>query len=443
MKRNKILFLGAGLVAKPGIEYLLNQKDLSIGVADIDIVKANSIVKDRANGRSYKIDVNDKANLEKLISEYEVIVSLLPWTLHPLIAEICVKLHKHMFTASYASEALKKFDEEAKSKELLFMNELGLDPGLDHLSTMKIKNDVQRKGGKIISYKSYCGGLPHPKHNNNPFGYKFSWSPKGVLLASKNSAKFYKDGQEVLINSNRLFKEYELDHIVDLGVYEVYPNRDSTSYKALYGMNDAKTLIRGTYRNLGWCSTIDKIKELGLLEEESIVFPDTFTYRDMMKRLLKADKDSFLIDILAEKLNLSKNSEIIGRLIWLGLFENTPIPKYDNYLDILCDLMTKKLKYDFDETDMALMKHEFLVEYPDGKKEIIISKLINFGIAGGDTSMARTVSLPLAIAIKLFAEGKAEDSGVVIPLDKKWHEPILKELEDFNIKFIEERRILQ
>ena len=441
MKRNKILILGAGLVAKPCVRYLLNIQDFKIGLADADYQKAMHIIGDSSNGKAYKIDASDVVELKKIISEYDIIVSLLPWTLHPIIAEISLKLNKHMFTASYASEALKKFDKEAKSKELLFMNELGLDPGLDHLSTMKIEKEVENKGGKIISYKSFCGGLPHPKHNNNPFGYKFSWSPKGVLLASKNSARFYKEGVETFIDSKDLFSNFELDYVEDLGVYEVYPNRDSTPYKNLYGLNDAKTLIRGTYRNLGWCSTINKMKELGLLDDDVKVFPDSFTYRDLMKYLLKVDRDDNLIENLADRLGVPKNSEIIGRLMWLGLLDDVKVPNYNNCLDIICDLMTKKLKYESDETDMALMKHEFIIEYSDGKKERRISALINYGIIGGETAMARTVSLPLAIGIKLFAEGKAEDVGVQIPLAEKWFKPILEELERYDIKF-EEKSIL-
>jgi len=433
----KILVLGAGLVSKPGVTYLLKQKNLEVTVASRTLSKAEALVKGFDNGKAIQVDVKDEKKLEDLIKENDIIISLLPWIYHLKVANLCVKNNKDMATTSYVSEGMKELDQKAKEKDLLFLNEIGVDPGIDHMSAMKIIDDVHSKGGKIVHFYSYCGGLPAPDDNDNPFGYKFSWSPKGVVLASRNSARFLENNKIVEIEGKDLFLNYRIEEIEGLGKFEVYPNRDSLPYRELYGIEEAQTVMRGTYRNLGWCDTFKKIVDIGLVDESEDNSLKGITFKEMMAKLAGCNSSDDVVSKVAEKLNIDKDSDVMKRLIWLGLFDDKTVPDYNNKLDILSHLLQEKLYYKEGEKDMILLKHRFIVEYPDGKKQEITSTLIDYGIPYGDTSMARTVSLPLAIGVKLMAEGKIKLTGVQIPVKKEIYEPVLKELATLDIKMDE------
>jgi saccharopine dehydrogenase-like NADP-dependent oxidoreductase len=344
-----------------------------------------------------------------------------------------------MATTSYVSEGMKKLDEEAKSKGLLFLNEIGVDPGIDHMSAMKIIDEVHDEGGKILHFYSYCGGLPAPEDNDNPYGYKFSWSPKGVVLASGNPAKYLENGKLVEIVGKDLFLNKRLDEIEELGTFEVYPNRDSMPYQDLYGLKDAQTVMRGTYRNVGWCDTLKKIVDLGLIDETPKENLKGITYKQMMAALVGASEDEDVTGKTAAKVGLSKDDEVIKRLEWLGLFSDDPVPDYDNNLDILSERLQEKLYYKEGERDMLILRHKFIVENKDKSRDMITSTMVDFGIPKGDTSMARTVSLPLAIGVKLMAESKINLTGVHIATKKEIYDPVLEELEKLNIKMVEKR----
>jgi saccharopine dehydrogenase-like NADP-dependent oxidoreductase len=437
--KKKILVLGAGLVSKPGVTYLLNDKNLKVTVASRTVSKAENLVRGFDNGIAHELNVKNVDELEKLIKENDIIVSLLPWIHHLKVADLCIQHNKHMATTSYVSEGMKKLDKKARDKGLLFLNEIGVDPGIDHMSAMKIIDEVHSEGGKIIHFYSYCGGLPAPEDNDNPFGYKFSWSPKGVVLASKNSAKYLENGKIVEVEGKDLFLDKRVEEIEGLGTFEVYPNRDSMPYKDLYGLHDAETVMRGTYRNVGWCDTFKKIVDLGLVDDSPVSNLEGKTYKQMMAGVVGAEEKEDVIEKTAANVGLSKDSEIIGRLEWLGLFSDDRVPEYDNYLDILCHRLQEKLFYKKDEKDMLILRHKFTVENKDKSRDIITSTMIDFGIPGGDSSMARTVSLPLGIGVKLMAEGKINLTGVQISTKKEIYEPALKELEKLNIKLEEKR----
>lgn len=435
----KILILGAGLVSRPGVSYLLESNSLFVTVASRTVSKADKLVKGHKNGQAIELDVNDNLKLENLIKENDIIVSLLPWIYHVKVAELALKNRKPMATTSYVSEGMKALDKKVKEKGLLFLNELGVDPGIDHMSAMKIIDEVHSEGGKIIDFYSYCGGLPAPENNDNPFGYKFSWSPKGVVLASRNSAKFLENKKIVNIEGKNLFLNYRIENVDTLGQFEVYPNRDSLPYQELYGIEEAETVMRGTYRNLGWCDTFKKIVDLGLVDETVRDNLGGKSYKEIIALLIGVDSSENIIEKIAEKLEIEKDSPILKRLTWLGLFSDKKVPKRDNYLDILSDLLLEKLKYGDLEKDMLILQHKFTVENSNGSRDLITSTMIDFGISGGDSSMARTVSLPLAIGVKFMAEGKFNLTGVHIPNVKEIYEPILKELETLGIKMIEKR----
>jgi saccharopine dehydrogenase-like NADP-dependent oxidoreductase len=438
--KKKILVFGAGLVSRPGVRYLLSNKNLIVTVASRTVSKAEKHVEGFDNGIAKQILVDNVEAVEELIKENDIIISLLPWVHHLKVANLCLKHNKHMATTSYVSEGMKELDEEAKSKGLLFLNEIGVDPGIDHMSAMKIIDDVHDEGGKIVHFYSYCGGLPAPEANDNPYGYKFSWSPKGVVLASGNPAKYLENGEIVEIVGKDLFLNKRLDEIEGLGSFEVYPNRDSMPYQELYGLEEAQTVMRGTYRNIGWCDTLKKIVDLGLIDETPKDNLKGITYKQMMATLVGASAGEDVIEKIAAKVGLSKDDEVIKRLEWLGLFSDETVPDHDNYLDILSDRLQEKLYYEKGERDMLILRHKFIVENKDKSRDKITSTMVDFGIPNGDTSMARTVSLPLAIGVKLMAEGKINLTGVHIPKIKEIYDPVLEELEKLNIK-MEEKRV--
>ncbi len=438
---NKILVLGAGLVSRPGVRYLLKHEHLNVTCASRTVSKAEKLVEGFPNGEALPINVNDTEKLANLIKEHEIIVSLLPWVHHQKVSDLCLELNKHMATTSYVSAELKKLDAAVKEKGLLFLNEIGVDPGIDHMSAMKIINMVAAEGGKVLHFYSNTGGLPAPEDNDNPFGYKFSWSPKGVVLASRNSARWLENGKIVEIPGADLFVNYVVESIEGLaGEYEVYANRDSVPYKDLYGLNDALTVKRGTYRNLGWCDTLKKMVDLGLIDETPV--EKGITFKQMMAKLVGAAESDDVKQSAAAKIGLSIDDEIIKRLKWLGLFSDQIIPDFDNILDVLSQQMQDKLYYAAGEKDMIAMQHKFTIENADGSQDLITSTLIDYGIPHGDSSMARTVSLPLGIGVRMMAEGKINLTGVQIPNMPEVYEQVLAELDKLGIKMVEKRERL-
>ncbi|MCP4155299.1 MAG: saccharopine dehydrogenase [bacterium] len=435
----KILILGSGLVSRPGVHYLLDREDFFVTVASNELDVAEGLVEGFKNGKAVYLDVTKEGSLDELVEGNDIIVSLLPWVFHVQVAELCLKYNKEMATASYVSEGMRKLDDRVKEQGLLFLNEIGVDPGIDHMSAMKIIDEIAEEGGKVIHFYSFCGGLPAPDDNDNPFGYKFSWSPKGVVLASKNSAKFLENGKIVDIEGKDLFVNYRVEDVESLGKLEVYANRDSVPYKELYNLKDAETVMRGTYRYPGWCDTLKKIVDLGLVEDAPVDGLKGITYKQMTAKLVGAAATEDVAQKTADKAGLAKDSEIIKRLEWLGLFSNETVPEYNNVLDILCHRMQEKLFYKEGEKDMLVMRHRFIIENKDKSRDQITSTMIDFGIPNGDSSMARTVSLPLAIGVKLMADKKINLKGVQIANKREIYEPVLKELEALNIKLEEKR----
>ncbi len=438
----KVLILGAGLVARPLVRYLLDQPDLRVEVASRTVSKAEKLIEGHPRGLAKELNLKSEEALKSEVREADLVISMVPYSFHPKVAEFCLAHKKHMVTTSYVSEAMKKFDAEAKKAGIMILNELGLDPGIDHMEAMRVIDEVKGKGGGIQSFISFCGGLPAPEANTNPFGYKFSWSPVGVLLAGKNSAQYLKDGQEVFVPSENLFENYSFIAIEGLGVFEAYPNRNSLPYIELYGIPEAKTMLRGTLRNIGWCETIRKMVQLGVLDQEERDWTG-LTYRDFLRRLVPLPAEKDLRKALCEHLGIESGLAIVRRLEWLGLLSDEPLPlQKGSALDIVAARMIEKLQYREGERDMIVLQHEFIAGYPDGAREKIISTLIDFGIPGGDSSMARTVGLPAAIGTKLILEGKITERGVHIPVLPDIYRPILQELKGLGIAFKEKREKL-
>ncbi len=425
-----VLILGAGLVAKPLVRYLLDQPDFHVKVASRTVSKAEKLVGGHPRGEAQGLNVDDTATLKNLISQADLVISMVPYTHHVTVANLCIELKKHMVTTSYVSEAMRKLDQKAKDAGILILNEIGLDPGIDHMSAMKIIHEVQNKGGRIKSFYSYCGGLPAPEANTNPWGYKFSWSPRGVVLAGKNSARYLKDKKEVNVPSQDLFAHFWEMNIEGLPELEAYPNRDSVPYIKVYGISDADSMYRGTLRYPGWCQTMKKIVELGFLDDKELDVV-RLSYADFLRKLIKKEKGTELKKDLATCLKIDENSEPIKRFAWLGLLSDERLPyEKSSPLDIFANRLLEKLQYEEGERDMIVLHHEFIAEYPkDKKKEKITSTLIDFGIPHGDSAMSRTVGLPAAIGATLILQEKIKATGVFIPVSPSIYEPTLKELE--------------
>ncbi|MDI6916728.1 MAG: saccharopine dehydrogenase C-terminal domain-containing protein [Thermoplasmatales archaeon] len=429
----KVLVLGAGLVAKPLVRYLLDS-DYNVKVASRTLSKAEFLTENHPNGYAEQLNVDDKSRLRKLIGEADIVISLLPYTHHVTVADICIQKKKDMVTTSYVSDKMQGLNEKAVKAGIIILNETGLDPGIDHMSAMKIIHRVKNSGGKITSFCSYCGGLPAPEANTNPFGYKFSWSPRGVVLAAKNNAKYLKNGKEVFVPSEKLFDAYSIISIPEIGDFEAYPNRNSIPYIDKYGINGTETMFRGTLRNLGWCETWKKIGELGLLNEKTMDLTG-LSFREFTEKLI--NKKDVNKKGVAEYLKIDENSDVIKRFEWLGLLGDEKLPVIQGSpLDVLVAQLLKNLQYKEGERDMVVLHHEFIAEFKKGKEKIN-STLIDFGIPNGDSSMARTVGLPAAIATKLILEEKIDSKGVHIPILPAIYEPILKELGKLGVKFKE------
>lgn len=431
MKR--ILVLGAGLVARPLVRYLLAIPDYRVTVASRTVAKAEALIEGHPSGLAVALDVDrDLAGLERLVAEHDLSVSLLPATRHVEVAKMCLKHKKHMATTSYISPAMRALDPEVKAAGLVFLNECGVDPGIDHMSAMRIFDDVWQRGGKVVSFKSYCGGLPAPEANDNPLGYKFSWAPRGVLVAARNSAVYLKDGADVRIPGPELFTDCHLLPVEGAGTFEAYPNRDSLSYIETYGLEGVQTMYRGTLRNVGHCARWKAWVDLGLFDDAPRTFAER-TYAGVLRQLLGLETCAAVKPAVAKKLGKAEDADAVTALGWLGLYEDAPLPaNVDNPLDALATAMLARMEYKDGERDMIVMHHEVISEVA-GERETTIMDLVDYGHPGGDTSMARTVSLPVAIGVKLILEGQATEPGVHAPVQKWWYEPILNELETMDI----------
>jgi saccharopine dehydrogenase-like NADP-dependent oxidoreductase len=444
-KNRRALILGAGLVARPIIHYLA-EKGYQVTVASRTLERAREICEGARGVRVVQLDVERSehaALLDELTEATDAVISMLPYLFHPVAARAALRHRKHFLTTSYVSAAMREMEEEARRLGLVFINECGVDPGTDHMSAKRVIDAVHARGGRVLEFTSYCGGLPAPDANTNPFGYKLSWAPRGVLLAARNDALFLRDGKRVDIPGRSLFAEgsYEVHQVAGFTL-EAYPNRDSTQYQEMYGLPEARTLVRGTYRNRGWCPTLKAFVDLGLLDLTERADVAGRSYADLMRELLQApsDEEKDLRAAVQSRASLPADqaAQILDRFAWLGLFsrEVRVGPRVRTALDAVCQLFVERMQYAEGERDMIVMRHTFQVEYAD-RFETLSSSLIDFGLRGGDTSMSRTVSYPVAVAARLVLEGRYTRPGLSIPTCPELYEPILRELEALNIHFVE------
>lgn len=430
----KILVLGAGMVAGPLVRYLLDG-GYHLTVTSLELEDSLKLIDGHENATAMTLDLSDSETLSKLVAGHDLVISLVPYTFHPLVGRHCLEHNKNLITASYVAEEMQALDQEARAKGLVFLNEIGLDPGIDHMSAMRIIDDVHDRGGKIRHFGSYCGGLPAPEANDNPFGYKFSWAPRGVLLASRNGARYWRDNHVVEVAPERLFRDLRLLYVPGAGDFEAYPNRDSLMYKDIYNLGDeVRSLFRGTLRYIGWCNSMYHYVDLGLLDVEPRPSAG-MTYADYMRDLLGCGVDDDLRVASAQKMGIPADCLPPWNLHWLGMFSDRPIGQDSiSPLDALGQIMLEKLAYKPGERDMIVLFHEFKAWFAaDDHYERVTSTLVDHGIRYGDSSMSRTVSLPAAIAARLILEDKIPQRGVLRPMFPEIYNPVLDELADLNI----------
>ncbi|HET90899.1 MAG TPA: saccharopine dehydrogenase [Chloroflexi bacterium] len=441
----QVLVLGAGLVTRPLVAYLLDQPDFHVTVASRTLSKAESLVGDHPQGKAISFDITeDAADLGRLMAETDLAISLLPYIYHVQVAEQCLRHRKHLVTTSYVSDGMRALDDAAREAGVIFLNEIGLDPGIDHMSAMRVIDRVHAAGGEIKSFRSYCGGLPAPDANDNPLGYKFSWSPRGVVLAGRNDARYQENGRVIAVPNARLFATHFVMWVEGLGDLEAYPNRNSLPYIDIYGIPETDTMYRGTLRNLGWCDVLQKLNELGYFGLDERADLPGKTFRQVMAELVQeaGGQDVGNLELsLAAFLNVAPNSGVMMALEWLGLLDETPVSQ-TTVLDVLADQMLVKMAYRPGERDMVVLVHEFLAAYPD-HEERVTATLIDYGVPGGDTAMARTVGLPAAIGTRMILEGEIDLTGVHIPVLPEIYEPVLGELEQLDIVCSEAVEVLE
>jgi saccharopine dehydrogenase-like NADP-dependent oxidoreductase len=426
-------------VARPAVGYLLEKEGVEVVVASRTLAKAEALVAGHPGGRAVALDAGDAPMLERTIAAADIVVSLLPWTLHPVIAELCLAHGKHMVTTSYVKEEMQAMDREARDKGLIFLNEVGVDPGLDHMSAMQIIDAVRTEGGRIDSFFSYCGGLPALESNNNPLGYKFSWSPEGAMLAATNDGRYLEHGKVYEVPGCDLFKHYWLKSVPGAGVFEAYVNRDALPYLEIYGIEDASGMYRGTLRNVAYCETWDFIKQLGLLNRKMKFDFDEVTPREVLANIVNCPETNVRAGVAAY-LKIPEHSLTIKKLEWLGLLSDRKLRiGTASVFEMFSHTLKHRLIYDEGEMDLLVMHHEFEAVYPDLPRQRIQSTLIDRGDPEGDSSMSRTVGYPAGIAASLVAEGRIAQSGVLRPVSAEIYTPVLAECERLGIHF-EERR---
>lgn len=446
----KVLLLGSGFVAKPTVDILAAEPGIEVTVACRTLSKAQALAGTVAKAES--IDVENTEQLDKAVAAHDLVISLIPYIHHVKVIESAIKNKKHVVTTSYISPGIAALESRVKEAGIVVMNEIGLDPGIDHLYAVKTIEEVHAANGKITSFLSYCGGLPAAEDSNNPLGYKFSWSSRGVLLALRNSAKFYENGKIVNVDGPDLMSTAKPYFIYPGYAFVCYPNRDSTPYRELYNIPEAEDCVRGTLRYQGFPEFIKVLVDLGFLDDTPQEFLNTpAPWKEVFAKVTGAKSTSeqdLIAAVDAKAPTLKSNADpslqqrILGGLQWLGLFSDAKTIPRGNPLDTLCATLEEKMQFEDGERDLVMLQHKFGIEWPCGKKEIRTSTLcLNgdpYGQKDGYSAMARLVGVPCAVATKQVLRGQFKNPGVYAPITKEVAFPLLEELKkDHGIELTE------
>jgi len=443
---NTILIVGAGLSSTSLIEYLLNhaeENQWQVRLADMSLELAESKIKNHVHGQAFKFDVFDKEERAKEVGKADLVISMLPPTMHPMLAGECVKQSKHFLSPSYISPEMQDLDKTAKTKGVLLLNELGVDPGIDHMSAMKIIDEIKSKGGELLSFKSYCGGLLAPSCSTNIWEYKFTWNPRNVVTAGQGVATYKDRGQYKYLPYQQLFGHPLKTSMPKYGDFEVYPNRDSLSYRSLYDIENIPSILRGTMRRPGFCKAWNAFVSLGCTDESYVMRnSENLTCREYIESFLPYDERP-IEERFADCLGVSVDDPIMEKFSWLDLFSDKKVGiKEGTPALILQKILEEKWTLDSDDKDLLVMQHQFVYEL-DGQQQKITSSMSYEGKDQKHTAMAYTVGLPMAIAAKLILQGKIDLTGVQIPIAAQIYEPVLKELKELGVYFTEHEEVCE
>ncbi|MDM1345486.1 saccharopine dehydrogenase NADP-binding domain-containing protein [Myroides marinus] len=440
----EILIVGAGRSSSSLIKYLLDkskEENLHLTIGDLSLESAQQKAMNHPNATPIAFDLFNESERQALVQKADIVVSMLPAILHVELAKDCVRYKKHMVTASYISPAMQELNEEVTANNLIFMNEIGLDPGIDHMSAMKIIHDIKNKGGKVISFESFCGGLIAPESDTNLWNYKFTWNPRNVVLAGQGgAAKFLQEGQYKYIPYNKVFRRTEFLNVDGYGKFEAYANRDSLKYKDIYGLDDARTIFRGTIRRVGYSRAWNLFVELGITDDSyKIDNSEEMTYREFINSYLPYHPTDTVETKLRLALGIDQDDIMWDKLLELDLFNPTKKIglKQATPAQILEKILSDSWTLDPDDKDMIVMYHRIGYEL-HGEKKQIDSRMVCLGDNQVYTAMAKTVGLPVAIATLKILKGIITTPGVQMPITEDVYEPILKELENYGINFVED-----
>ena len=438
-----ILILGAGRSASSLIQYLLQKssdENLHLTIADLSLELALQKTNNHPNATAIQIDIFNAEQRQAEIAKSDIVVSMLPAHLHIEVAKDCILLKKNIVTASYISDAMKELDEEAKKNNLIFMNEIGLDPGIDHMSAMKIIDEIKDKGGKLLLFESFCGGLVAPESDNNLWNYKFTWAPRNVVLAGQGgTAKFIQEGKYKYIPYHKLFRRTEFLEVEGYGRFEGYANRDSLKYRSIYGLEDVLTMYRGTIRRVGFSKAWNMFVQLGMTDDSYIIDnSETISYRDFINLFLPYSPTDSVEIKTRMSLGIEQDDIMWDKLLELDLFNPNKIVGLKNATpaQILEKILANKWTLQPTDKDMIVMYHKFGYEL-DGKQFQIDSKMVCLGDDQIYTAMAKTVGLPVAMATLLILNKKITTPGVQLPTQKEVYVPILNELASLGVVFNE------
>ena len=438
----KILIFGAGRSSSSLIKYLLdsaNKENWFITVLDSDLKSAQEKVGKNPNAECFAIDASNQEIRLKYIKDADIVISMLPAFLHIKILKDAIDCGVHVITPSYVTDEIKSLDQAAKSKDVVILNEMGLDPGIDHMSAKKIIDDIIDKGGELTGFESYTGGLVAPESDNNPWNYKFTWNPRNVVLAGQGgAAKFIQEGKYKYIPYNKLFRRTEIIDIDSYGKFEGYPNRDSLRYRSVYGLENIPTMFRGTLRRVGFCRAWNVFVQLGLTDDSYIIEgSEKMTNRDFINSFLGYNPHDSVELKLRHYLGIEQDDYVWEKLIWLGIFNDTKIGlKNATPAQMLQKILENKWSLSPNDKDMIVMWHKFNFVL-DNKLKEINSHMVYIGKDDQFTAMSDTVGIPVGIAAKMLLNNKIKSRGVLLPIYKDIYNPVLKELEDYGIRFKE------
>ena len=438
----KILIFGAGRSSSSLIKYLLdsaNKENWFITVLDSDLKSAQEKVGKHPNAECFAIDASNQEIRLKYIKDADIVISMLPAFLHIKILKDAIDCGVHVITPSYVTDEIKSLDQAAKSKDVVILNEMGLDPGIDHMSAKKIIDDIIDKGGELTGFESYTGGLVAPESDNNPWNYKFTWNPRNVVLAGQGgAAKFIQEGKYKYIPYNKLFRRTEIIDIDSYGKFEGYPNRDSLRYRSVYGLENIPTMFRGTLRKVGFCRAWNVFVQLGLTDDSYIIEgSEKMTNRDFINSFLGYNPHDSVELKLRHYLGIEQDDYVWEKLIWLGIFNDTKIGlKNATPAQMLQKILENKWSLSPDDKDMIVMWHKFNFIL-DNKLKEINSHMVYIGKDDQFTAMSDTVGIPVGIAAKMLLKNKIKSRGVLLPIYKDIYNPVLKELEEYGIRFKE------